>query len=129
MRARMDVSWEPPTRPAAAQPTGSPVHPSAGAAPLVLAIVALAGIAALGSSSATGEGEQCPRRDVSPEVSFLTRAQNADGGFGGAPGQRSSELYTAWAAMGLAAAGRDPLTRQPRRPLGARLAARRSLDT
>jgi hypothetical protein len=45
---------------------------------------------------------------LSPEVSYLTSAQNADGGFGGTSGQRSSELYTAWAAMGLAAAGRDP---------------------
>jgi prenyltransferase beta subunit len=45
---------------------------------------------------------------LSPELSFLTAAQNSDGGFGAAKGQSSSELYTAWAAMGLAAAGRDP---------------------
>jgi energy-coupling factor transport system substrate-specific component len=42
------------------------------------------------------------------EVGYLTRAQNADGGFGAAPGQRSTELYTSWAVLGLAAAGRDP---------------------
>ncbi len=47
---------------------------------------------------------------ISRAVAYLARAQNADGGFGGAPGQHSSELYTAWAALGLAAAGRDPLT-------------------
>jgi energy-coupling factor transport system substrate-specific component len=41
-------------------------------------------------------------------VAWLARAQNADGGFGGAPGQRSSGLYTGWAALGLAAAGRNP---------------------
>ncbi|HEY2283762.1 MAG TPA: prenyltransferase/squalene oxidase repeat-containing protein [Solirubrobacteraceae bacterium] len=45
---------------------------------------------------------------LSPELSFLTSSQNGDGGFGGARGQGSSELYTAWAAMGLAAAGRNP---------------------
>ncbi|HYM44969.1 MAG TPA: prenyltransferase/squalene oxidase repeat-containing protein [Solirubrobacteraceae bacterium] len=45
---------------------------------------------------------------LSGELSFLTYAQNGDGGFGAARGQGSSELYTAWAAMGLAAAGRDP---------------------
>ncbi len=45
---------------------------------------------------------------LSPELSFLASAQNSDGGFGGARGQGSSELYTAWTAMGLAAAGRDP---------------------
>ena len=36
--------------------------------------------------------------------------QNADGGFGSARGQSSSELFTAWATMGLAAAYRNPLT-------------------
>jgi len=49
------------------------------------------------------------RPDLSPEISYLVSAQNADGGFGAARGQRSSELYSAWAAIGLAAAGRDPL--------------------
>ncbi|MGH2912372.1 MAG: prenyltransferase/squalene oxidase repeat-containing protein, partial [Solirubrobacteraceae bacterium] len=47
---------------------------------------------------------------TSREVSYLEGAQNADGGFGGAKGQRSSELFSAWAAIGLAATGRDPLT-------------------
>ncbi len=41
-------------------------------------------------------------------TSYLLRAQNPDGGFGGAPGQGSSELYTGWAALGLEAAGRHP---------------------
>ncbi len=45
---------------------------------------------------------------LSSEVSYLVRAQNTDGGYGGAPGQASSEEYTAWAAIGLASAGRDP---------------------
>ena len=45
---------------------------------------------------------------LNPELSFLTSAQNADGGFGAAKGESSSELYTAWSAIGLAAAGRDP---------------------
>jgi hypothetical protein len=44
------------------------------------------------------------------ELAFLVRSQDADGGFGAAAGQPSSELYTAWAAIGLAAAGRSPLT-------------------
>ncbi len=46
---------------------------------------------------------------VARGVAYLQGAQNSDGGFGAAKGQRSSELYSAWAAMGLAAAGRDPL--------------------
>jgi prenyltransferase beta subunit len=40
---------------------------------------------------------------------WLTAAQNRDGGFGSAPGQASSQLMTGWAALGLAAAGRNPL--------------------
>jgi energy-coupling factor transport system substrate-specific component len=108
MRARMDIRWE-PTPPTAPQPTGSPVHPPAGAVPLVLAVVALSGIAALSSSSATARASSAAAASVSPEISFLERAQNADGGFGGAPGQHSSELYSAWVAIGLAAAGRNPL--------------------
>jgi energy-coupling factor transport system substrate-specific component len=45
---------------------------------------------------------------LNSELSFLTSAENADGGFGAAKGQSSSELYTAWAAIGLAAAGHNP---------------------
>ena len=41
-------------------------------------------------------------------LSWLESAQNADGGFGGAPGQSSSGLYSSWAGLGLAAAGRNP---------------------
>jgi energy-coupling factor transport system substrate-specific component len=41
-------------------------------------------------------------------VRYLAGAQNADGGFGAAPGQRTSSLYTGWAALGLEAVGRHP---------------------
>ncbi|HSD81518.1 MAG TPA: prenyltransferase/squalene oxidase repeat-containing protein, partial [Solirubrobacteraceae bacterium] len=49
---------------------------------------------------------------------------NADGGFGASPGARSSDLYSAWAAIGLAAAGTDPdrLRRGGGRSLGAYVA-------
>src|SRR5438874_2344945 len=50
--------------------------------------------------------------DVSPAIAravhYLRFAQNADGGFGAAPHQSSSALYTGWTALGLAAAGRNP---------------------
>jgi hypothetical protein len=42
-------------------------------------------------------------------VRYLERAQNRDGGFGGAPGQPSSQLITGWTVIGLEAAGRHPL--------------------
>ena len=46
---------------------------------------------------------------LGPTVSYLRGAQNADGGFGPAPGQSSSELFSGWAGLGLAAAGYNPL--------------------
>ena len=46
-----------------------------------------------------------PAQAQSASVGYLQRAQNADGGWGGAPGQRSSPLVSGWAALGLAAAG------------------------
>jgi len=41
---------------------------------------------------------------------YLLAAQNEDGGFGAASGQPSSSLFSGWAALGLAAAGRSPAT-------------------
>jgi energy-coupling factor transport system substrate-specific component len=39
------------------------------------------------------------------ELGYLERVENHDGGFGSAPGQPSSQLFTAWAVIGIAAAG------------------------
>jgi len=51
-------------------------------------------------------------------VSYLERAQNVDGGLGADRGQPSSQLHSGWAALGLAAAGRDPArVRRGRRSL------------
>jgi len=47
------------------------------------------------------------RADASP-VTYLLSAQNRDGGFGAAPGQPSSPLFSGWAALALAAAGEHP---------------------
>ena len=41
-------------------------------------------------------------------VAYLERAQNDDGGLGPAPGAGSTQMHTGWAALGLAAAGRNP---------------------
>jgi prenyltransferase beta subunit len=40
-------------------------------------------------------------------ATYLRSAQNPDGGFGSAPGQSSSSLFSGWAALGLAAAGQN----------------------
>jgi energy-coupling factor transport system substrate-specific component len=42
-------------------------------------------------------------------VRYLLDAQNDDGGWGAAPKTPSSQLYTGWTTLGLAAAGRNPL--------------------
>ena len=77
-RARFAINWQP-------------------ALPAVLAVVLAAGaFAAPGADAATpAEGG----------VAYLQQARNADGGWGGAPGQASNGLHTAWALYALAAAG------------------------
>ena len=129
MRARMTVEWE-PTDP----PVRPPVAKSLAALVLVLVCVGAAAVAlpprargasALRTSTAARfapvHAHTATSAAIARAVAYLQRAQNSDGGFGGAPGQHSSELYTAWAAIGLAAAGRDPLTltRDGHSPLGA----------
>jgi len=106
MRARMDVGWEPvePAGPVASSPqapTGGLRSLGAGG-PLVA--LALALVVSLGAAQAASAAS------LSRQISYLASSQNADGGFGGAPGQASSELYTGWVAVGLAAAGRNPAT-------------------
>jgi energy-coupling factor transport system substrate-specific component len=62
-----------------------------------IAAAALAALALVAAPSAA---------DAATPTAYLKAAQNRDGGFGGAKGQPSTQLYSAWAAMGLAAAGR-----------------------
>ena len=80
----------------------SQAHASAGA------VSSLPSQPARASSRAAPEPAHARTASLARELSFLISAQNANGGFGAARGQSSEELYTAWAAMGLAAAGRDP---------------------
>jgi uncharacterized membrane protein len=64
-------------------------------------------------------------RAASPQ-GYLLGAQNRDGGLGTARGRASDALNSAWAAMGLAAAGRHPA--RVRRPGGRSLADRIGAD-
>jgi len=107
VRGRLEVRWErSPARRAPALLGGPP-------AALVLVLLCVPALA-LGLTACANASKPAPARDakvaIARELAYLKGAQNPDGGFGGAPGQPSSELYTAWAAMGLAAAGRDPAT-------------------
>ena len=99
VRSRLQVSWDADGPPAAGRRL--PALPGAVSALLVAGAVSALGIGAVAARASAG---------YSGQVAYLTHAQNSDGGFGAAPGGSSSELYSAWAAMGLAAAGRDPLS-------------------
>ncbi len=85
VRSRMDVKWE-------------PARPPVGAATLIV----LVGMSALPIRASAASV------NVSREIAYLTSTQNADGGWGSAAGQPTSELYSAWVAIGFAAAGRNP---------------------
>jgi len=81
---RLQVSW---------------VRPGPAAGPLLIGALALS--AGLGLPSPDRAGAS------NTPGGYLVAAQNADGGFGRAPGQPSASLYTGWAALGLASAGYD----------------------
>ena len=67
------------------------------AAPAVAAVVLLLALPALaGAATPADRAER-----------WLLRAQNRDGGFGPAPGQSSSSLFSGWTGLGLAAAGHN----------------------
>ncbi|MFN8130560.1 MAG: prenyltransferase/squalene oxidase repeat-containing protein [Solirubrobacteraceae bacterium] len=102
-RLRSEVTWlDDDAAPAPAAPgSAAPGSVARGpAAVAVLAALALAGVALAAPA---------PARAASASARYVTRAQNRDGGFGAAPGAASSQLQTGWAALGLAAAGRNPL--------------------
>jgi energy-coupling factor transport system substrate-specific component len=88
-RTRFEVTW---------LPAGGAV---AGALLLLLA-PASAPSAAHASTRADAAAARASER-------YLLGAQNDDGGWGAAPGQSSSQLYTGWTALGLASAGTNPL--------------------
>jgi prenyltransferase beta subunit len=127
-RLRMEVTWEEGADAPVAASTGGASAAvrawrwaAAGAGMLAIAAAAVllaqqggpARASAAAGSAARASSLAPPARaagvGVGAEVSYLERAQNGDGGFGPAAGAPSSELYTAWAAIGLAAAGVNPL--------------------
>ncbi len=126
VRMRMDVEWKParsPDRPAHGALGGPLAEKALGGPPATMLALAV-GVAVLllsaipvahasvppASASASVPRAVASRPSLAREVGYLAASQNAGGGFGAAPGQVSSELYTAWAAIGLAAAGRNPAT-------------------
>jgi energy-coupling factor transport system substrate-specific component len=88
---RFEVEWEP-------LPVTGSRRAAQGA--LLAIVLSAAGLVCVEAVAAAG---------VRDGARYVERAQNADGGFGGTPGQRSNELITGWALLGLEASGRHPL--------------------
>jgi hypothetical protein len=89
-RTRMEVTW---------MPRGVVL-------PALVAVVAAAALAA--PAPARADDAQADAAAARASLRYLERAQNSDGGWGGGPGLRSTQLHTGWTALGLAAAGRNP---------------------
>ncbi|MHB1809964.1 MAG: prenyltransferase/squalene oxidase repeat-containing protein [Solirubrobacteraceae bacterium] len=85
---------------------------------------------ASGSASASASAATAARIDIARGVAYLASAQNADGGFGAARGSQSSSMFTAWAGIGLAAAGVQPrsLRRHGRSAISELRAQARSIE-
>jgi energy-coupling factor transport system substrate-specific component len=86
-RTRFDVRW---------------IAAPAAATALLLAIVATA------APAPAHAGASADAAAARTSVRYLLVAQNPDGGWGAAARQGSSQLYTGWTALGLAAAGHNP---------------------
>jgi len=97
-RRRFEVSWE-PQRTAAG---------TAGAACMLLAVLVGLSAASAPPAEAAAAARAAAASPSTKAVRYLVGAQNRDGGLGGARGQSSSQLFTGWSALGLAAARRNP---------------------
>ena len=73
-----------------------------------VAAVGLLLVVAVGTVPPPARASQADAAAADRSERYLLRAQNDDGGWGGTPGQASSQLYSGWAALGVAAAGRNP---------------------
>jgi hypothetical protein len=101
-RFRERFEW---SRRAAAAPTSPPRQLAPGLRGGGIAVVVLASflLGVLAPPRAQGAG------GVEGAVAWMRSAQNDDGGWGDAPGEGSSPATTAWATLGMAAAGENPL--------------------
>jgi len=91
-RSRMEVTWMPVS--------------AGGLAGVALLAAVLAALSGPGASPVQAQTADAAAAGAS--LRYLTRAQNADGGWGGVPGASSTQLHTGWTALGVAAAGRNP---------------------
>jgi hypothetical protein len=60
------------------------------------------------TSTLAAPNNELDKKRLESTVRFLQEAQNSDGGFGGEAGEESSQLFSAWVALALAAASINP---------------------
>lgn len=89
-RRRFEVRWERPTPSA-----------SAGVAAVLIALTVI-------TAPALAPADARAASPVSKAARYLERVQNRDGGYAGFKGGKSSQLFSGWSALGLAAAGANP---------------------
>jgi len=85
-RTRFEVTW----------------RPAPGTTGVAVALLAL--VVVTGPATSDARAAEVPAK----AVAYLEQSQNGDGGVGPAPGAGSTQMHTGWAALGLAAAGRNP---------------------
>ncbi len=95
-RRRFEVSWPAP---------GAARAAAAGGATTALGVAIAVTLTLAAAPEPPAEAVASP---ASKAARWLAAAQNRDGGFGAGRGQSSSQLFTGWSALGLAAAGRNP---------------------
>jgi hypothetical protein len=106
-RRRFEVQWAPrATHVGAAAAVVATLALALGASASIDAEPAHAGTSS-STTSTTGESGAAAKSPAARAVAYLRSVQNADGGFGGAPKQGSTELHSGWVALGLAAAGHN----------------------
>jgi len=91
-RDRLEIVWHP--------------LPGAAAAPLAVLVLALGavGFATAGPGAGTAHAASS---SVTKAIRYLDGAQNTNGGFAAGGGGPSNQLYSSWATIGIAAAGRN----------------------
>ena len=94
-RARFEITWRPAPVPA-------------GAAAALVAVLLAAGALVTAAPERARASAHVSASAEARVVAYLRRAQNRDGGFGPAPGARSTQSHTAWTTVGFAASGLRP---------------------
>jgi hypothetical protein len=75
---------------------------------LFVAGLALCALTCVSTSTLGAPNNELNKKRLENTVRFLQEAQNSDGGFGGEAGEESSQLFSAWVALALAAASINP---------------------